>query len=45
MADLFQHVEVFYNRSRRRSTLSHSSPVRFLEGWIGKYAVQRTMAA
>lgn len=45
MADLFLHVEVFYNRSRRRSTLGYSSPVRFPESWISKHAVQKTMAA
>ena len=31
-ADLFEYIEVFYNRSRRHSTLGYSSPVRFLEG-------------
>lgn len=45
MADLFEYVEVFYNRSRRHSTPGHSSPVRFLEDWISKHAVQKTMAA
>jgi hypothetical protein len=32
-ADLFEYIEVFYNRSRRHSTLGYSSPVRFLEDY------------
>jgi putative transposase len=44
-ADLFEYIEVFYNRSRRHSTLGHSSPVRFLESWISKHAAQRSLAA
>ena len=27
--DLFQYIEVFYNRHRRHSTLGHMSPVLF----------------
>ncbi|MCZ2438921.1 MAG: IS3 family transposase [Burkholderiales bacterium] len=44
-ADLFAYIEVFYNRSRRHSTLGYSSPVRFLENWISKHAAQHSMAA
>ena len=44
-ADLFEYIEVFYNRSRRHSTLGYSSPVRFLENWISKHAAQQSMAA
>lgn len=44
-ADLFEYIEVFYNRSRRHSTLGYSSPVRFLENWISKHAAQHSMAA
>jgi putative transposase len=44
-ADLFEYIEVFYNRSRRHSTLGYSSPVRFLEDWISKHAAQQSMAA
>ncbi len=45
MADLFEYIEVFYNRSRRHSTLGYSSPVRFLENWISKHAAQQSTAA
>lgn len=45
MADPFEYIEVFYNRSRRHSTLGCSSPVRFLENWIGKHAAQQSKAA
>jgi transposase InsO family protein len=34
VADLFDYVEVFYNRSRRHSTLGYRSPVQFLQDWI-----------
>lgn len=44
-ADLFEHIEVFYHRSRRHSTLGYSSPVRFLENWISEHAAQNSMAA
>ena len=30
-ADLFEYIEVFYNRSRRHFTLGYRSPVRFLK--------------
>jgi putative transposase len=33
-ADLFDYIEVFYNRSRRHSTLGYRSPVQFLQDWI-----------
>jgi len=32
--DLFEYIEVFYNRSRRHSALKSKSPVRFLQDWI-----------
>lgn len=44
-ADLFEYIEVFYNRSRRHPTLGYSSPVRFLEDWISRHAAQRSMGA
>ncbi|WP_442763450.1 IS3 family transposase [Malikia spinosa] len=44
-ADLFEYIEVFYNRSRRHSTLGYSSPVRFLEEWISKHGDQQSKAA
>jgi len=34
MADLFEYLEVFYNRSRRHSSLGFVSPVQFLQDWI-----------
>ena len=34
VADLFDYIEVFYNRSRRHSTLGYHSPVQFLTDWI-----------
>jgi putative transposase len=33
-ADLFDYIEVFYNRSRRHSTLGYKSPMQFLNDWI-----------
>jgi hypothetical protein len=44
-ADLFECVEVFYNRSRCHSTLGYSSAVRFLENWLGTHAAQHSTAA
>jgi putative transposase len=44
-ADLFEYIEVFYNRSRRHSTLGYSSPVRFLEDWISKRGDRQPKAA
>jgi len=34
VADLFDYIEVFYNRTRRHSTLGYHSPVQFLQDWI-----------
>lgn len=33
-ADLFEYIEVFYNRSRRHSSLGLISPRQFLQNWI-----------
>ena len=44
-ADLFQYIEVFYNRSRRHSTLGYSAPTRFLQDGIGKHVDQPSKAA
>jgi transposase InsO family protein len=29
----FEHIEVFYKRTRRHSTLNDKSPMQFLEDW------------
>ncbi len=44
-ADLFEYIEVFYNRSRRHSTLGYCSPHRFLQDWISKHEYQQPKAA
>ena len=33
-ADLFDYIEVFYNRGRRHSTLGYQSSTQFLQHWI-----------
>jgi putative transposase len=42
-ADLFEYIEVFYNRSRRHSALGGQTPARAFEAWIGQH--QRILAA
>jgi putative transposase len=44
IADLFEYIEVFYNRSRRHSTLQSKSPVRFLKDWISTQHEQNLAA-
>jgi len=44
-ADLFEYIEVFYNRSRRHSTLGYKTPILFLEDWISKHGNQQLQAA
>jgi putative transposase len=44
-ADLFEYIEVFYNRSRRHSTLGYSSPIQFLQDWVSKHPDQHPKAA
>ena len=44
LADLFEYIEVFYNRSRRHSTLGYRSPARFLQDWISKHVTQQSKA-
>jgi putative transposase len=34
MADLFDYIEPFYNRTRRHSTLGYKAPAQFLLDWI-----------
>jgi len=43
-ADLFDYIEVFYNRSRRHSTLGYQSPTQFMQHWIETLAVQNLAA-
>jgi putative transposase len=33
-ADVFEYIEMFYNRVRRHSTLGQISPERFLLNWL-----------
>ena len=42
--DLFEYIEVFYNRSRRHSVLQSKSPVQFLRDWISAQP-ERNLAA
>jgi hypothetical protein len=44
MADLFNYIEMFCNRSRRHSTLRYRSPSQFLQHWIATQQ-QRKLAA
>ena len=44
IADLFDYIEVFYNRSRRHSTLGYHSPVQFLKDWITNQHEQKMAA-
>ena len=44
IADLFDYIEVFYNRSRRHSTLCYRLPIQFLQDWITKQR-ERKIAA
>jgi putative transposase len=44
-ADLFDYIEVFYNRSSRHSTLGYSSPARFLQDWLSEQADRHSKAA
>lgn len=39
VADLFEYIEVFDNRSRRHSSLGFTSPTQFMQDWL---AAQRT---
>jgi len=42
IADLFEYIEVFYNRRRRHSSLGSRSPVRFMQDWsVAQQAVEQ----
>jgi putative transposase len=43
-ADLFDYIEVFYNRRRRHSTLKGKSPIQFLQHWISTQHEQNLAA-
>ena len=44
MADLFDYIEVFYNRRRRHSALKGKSPTQFLQDWISTQHEQNLAA-
>jgi len=39
-ADVFEYIEIFYNRVRRHSTLGQTSPERFLNAWLANQEKQ-----
>ena len=41
---LFEYIEVFYNRSRRHSSLGLVSPEQFLRDWIKAQLTERRAA-
>ncbi|MBV2204672.1 MAG: IS3 family transposase, partial [Pseudomonas sp.] len=43
-SDLFQYIAVFYNRSRRHSSLGYLSPTTFLQNWIERQDHQEMAA-
>lgn len=43
-ADLFDGIEVFYNRSRRHSALGYVAPTPFLQHWITAQAERKLVA-
>lgn len=44
IADLFAYIEVFYNQSRRHSTLGYKSPKQSLSDWITTQHERKTAA-
>ena len=44
-SDLFEYIEVFYNRRRRHSSLGYCSPTQFLQDWFSKHDDQQPRAA
>jgi len=43
-ADIFEYIEVFYNRKRRHSTLGYRSPTQFLKDWISAQHDEKLVA-
>jgi putative transposase len=43
-ADVFEYIEVFYNRSRRHSALGGVSPVSFYDAWLNKQSEPKLAA-
>ncbi|QMI46935.1 MULTISPECIES: IS3 family transposase [Burkholderia] len=43
-ADLFEYIEVFYNRTRRHSSLGFVSPERYLQDWINAQQTKNAAA-
>jgi putative transposase len=43
-ADVFDYIEVFYNRSRRHSSLGGISPMSFYEAWLRKQSEPKLAA-
>jgi len=44
-ADVFQYLEIFYNRIRRHSSLHYQSPKQFLEHWMKENPMPSPQAA
>jgi putative transposase len=44
-ADIFEYIEVFYNRSRRHSTLGYTSPIQYLQDWINSQSDEPAKSA
>lgn len=43
-ADIFEYIEVFYNRIRRHSSINGVSPVSFYETWLKQQSKTRQAA-
>jgi putative transposase len=43
-ADVFEYIEVFYNRTRRHSSINGVSPVSFYETWLNRQSAARQAA-
>ena len=43
-ADIFEYIEVFYNRVRRHTSLGGISPVSFYEAWLNRQSATRQAA-